>query len=279
MSPGFRISFGVKTNLAHEGSLLLTVASIRAQGMPAGDFEVLVTGTTEVSPGGETGLQGVRLLPDADAAEAGRLGHMMNTLVSNARFENVCLLDDDIVLLDGWYEKVHRWVERSGGYDVIGFAIRNTDGTRYWDWAEQVSPGASRLLRYGKDSPRRYVSGGCVLLRKAVWERVPWDPERGYYEQEDVDWCRRVVGEGLSLGFCANAAVVHNDCRYTQRGPRVPRLSREEALDAGVERSGIQLMRDAMVGPLDMVKYVLSRVFGLPGRMGVRGKRRRDGAA
>jgi hypothetical protein len=158
------------------------------------------------------------LLPVPEAAAKGLLGRMYNTLAAQAQFENICLMDDDIILTDGWYAKLVESL-KNRSFDVVSFPIKNTDGSRFWDWvAWQPGWEAPALLPYNQTSPDQYVTGGMVLLRRAVWEVVKWSDSLGFYQQEDHDWSRRVWAAGFRLCFCPSAFVLHNDWRYYRKG-------------------------------------------------------------
>ena len=220
-----KITFGIRTNLQRPHKLAMGIHSILSQGIPADRFEILITGKTD-SPllAGEF-AQTIRLLPDSEAAEKGLLGRMYNTLAATAKFENICLLDDDILLLDGWYAKL---VEHLGNqqFDVVSFPIKNTDGSRFWDWVAW-RPGweAPALLRYNQTSTDQYVTGGMVLIKRGVWEIVKWSNSLGFYQSEDADWSHRAWAAGFRLSFCRAAFVLHNDWRYYRMGIGVSKYS------------------------------------------------------
>jgi GT2 family glycosyltransferase len=207
------ISFGIKTNLKNEAKLLVTLASVMAQEIPTDKKEILLTGNVGFQNLPAEWRNRVRLIPDAESAAQGKLGRMMNTLVANARFENVCLLDDDIILLDGWYRKVVANLLEKDGYDALAFPIRNTDGSRFFDWVQSIK-GSSLFMNYAQTSEKQYITGGMLMLRKSVGETVRWDDEKGFYQGEDVDWSWRARSHGFAFAFCAGAYVIHNNWSY-----------------------------------------------------------------
>jgi hypothetical protein len=214
------ISFGIKTNRKKEWKLAAVIASILAQGIEAAQREILVTGDTDFSViDGEMAKQ-IRLLPDLDAAANGKLAKMMNTLAGAAIHPWICLCDDDIIFTDGWYEKVCRFIAAHPEVDVCTFPIRNTDGSRFWDWAVHVD-GQSVLIDPNVADQRLYVTGGMVLMRREVWQKVQWNADLGFYQGEDVDWSRRMIAADFTVALCSAAFVMHNDWRYLQVGPGV----------------------------------------------------------
>lgn len=218
-----KISFGIKTHLKSEYKTLLAIHSILAQKIDD-DFEILVTGNTNFTVMSDIIRSQVTLLPDEEAARNGRLAKMMNTLAAHARYDNVCLMDDDIMLLDGWYEKLELYAECHPDFQVLTFPIKNTNGSRFWDWGiweEQEKHSRHQLLAYNESSNSVYVTGGMSCFRKSVWQDVQWDETKGLYEFEDVDWSRRLWQEEHTIDFCQNAFVLHNDWRYFYDGNHV----------------------------------------------------------
>jgi GT2 family glycosyltransferase len=217
-----KISFGIKTDMQEEFKLLITLSSIFAQNINEGDFEVIVTGNTDFRHLDPSMRELIRLIPDKESAGKGLLAKMMNTLAQNARGEYVCLLDDDIILLDGWYSVVQERLERED-FDVLAFPIKNTDGSRFYDWSDNPDGSRVCLIPYNQKSNSQYVTGGFVLFKRAVWEQVKWDNFLRFYEGEDLDWSRRVLASDFTISFCHNAFVVHNDWHYYQHGNMVLR--------------------------------------------------------
>ncbi|MDD9952351.1 MAG: glycosyltransferase [Zetaproteobacteria bacterium] len=218
------LSFGIKTNLRYEHKTHLTIHSILAQNIDTNCFEILITGNCEFRfpPNGH---EQIRYLPDLPSANNGLLAKMMNTLAAEARFETVILLDDDMVLTDGWFESFQQYTqEHRHSWDILAFPIRNTDGSRFWDWSVHTqSTQENILIPTDLDSSETYVSGGLVAFQKHVWKKVPWNAELGFYEAEDVDWSTRARKAGYKIDFCAHAYAMHNDGRYYQVGNRVHR--------------------------------------------------------
>lgn len=230
------------------------IHSILSQGIPADSFEVLITGKTDSPLLRSKFAQPVLFLPDSEAAEKGLLGRMYNTLAAHARFENICLLDDDIILLDGWYVKLVEFLKNQS-FDVVAFPIKNTDGSRFWDWAAW-QPGweAPALLPYNQTSPDQYVTGGMVLVKRSVWETVKWSDSLGFYQGEDSDWSHRAWVAGFKLAFCPSAFVLHNDWRYYRMGIGVSKYTSVESAIQDLpsqimeteEKHGMMVQRDML---------------------------------
>lgn len=211
-------SFCLITDGARPELLRKSVESIRRLSIPS--YEILVAG---IPP---EGLGDVHLLPMPEAARAGRLGEMRNALCRQARFDRLVVADDDILFHADFYSGLAAMED----YDVLSVRALNPDGSRYWDWATIGGPTGHRLMFYDEVDDFVYVSGHLTVLRASVADAVQWDPDRGFYQAEDVDFSRRVLAAGFRIDFCPGSTVTHGDARYTQSGaamerrpiPRVP---------------------------------------------------------
>ncbi|CAD5962153.1 UDP-N-acetylglucosamine--peptide N-acetylglucosaminyltransferase [Planktothrix tepida] len=233
-NPEVKISFGIKTNRKNEFKTIAVIFSILSQNINSENFEILITGDTDFKYIPETIFKSykIRLIKDIESANNGKLATMLNTIVREARYDYVCSCDDDIIFTDGWYQKLCIFLKNNPSSKIISFPIKNTDGSRFWDWAYNDSQSGSQLANLGEKSNQVYVTGGMVVLHKQVWQTVKWDDSKGFYQKEDVDWSERVRKAGYTIEFCTHASVLHNDWRYFQSGTKVIKSKKlEEILD------------------------------------------------
>lgn len=201
--PGW--SFLIITNGKRPAKLLREIESIRALGIPA--FEILVGGEPPADL-----PEGVGTAPAVDAARNGRLGEMRNVLTAAAKYDHLVVVDDDFV----FHADFHAGLQRFGDdWEVLAVRILNPDGTRFWDWATHGGPRGHVLLDYDEDDEHVYVTGGLILLKAHVAERVKWDDGRGFYQGEDVDFAARLRGAGFRPKFNRHSTTTHDDGRYT----------------------------------------------------------------
>jgi hypothetical protein len=74
------------------------------------------------------------------------------------------------------------------------------------------------MLDYGEADSHLYLTSGLLALRAAVWEANPWDEQRGYRQDEDVEFSQRLLRGGLRLCCCSESVAIHDDDHYTQVG-------------------------------------------------------------
>lgn len=192
---------------------------------------------------------------DDTADEIERLGHEWTTLVRNARNEGFALgcnqgleraRGDYLLLLNPDCEanaqalsEMRRFLDRNARCGAVGCALLHDDGLpqnsyhhepswwSYWGTHSLVSPLALRLRKalYRMVRVRRrphrvgWLMGACLMMPRAVYERVGGlDPEYFMYS-EDADWCRRVRDAGLEVVHLPRVSVLHRHGTSARRRP------------------------------------------------------------
>lgn len=201
--PGW--SFLIITNGKRPGKLAREIESIRALKIP--QFEILVGGEppTELPDGVGTVLA-------VDAARNGRLGEMRNALTAAARYDHFVVVDDDFIFHDDFYTGLQRYGD---DWEALSVRILNPDGSRFWDWATHGGPRGHVLLDYTDDDDHVYITGGLILLKAEVADRVKWDDGRGFYQGEDLDFSSRLRKAGIRPSFNRHSTTTHDDGHYT----------------------------------------------------------------
>jgi GT2 family glycosyltransferase len=157
------------------------------------------------------------------------------------------LLNPDMTLapdfLDEVLARAQRLAASQPGVGVVGFRLANGDGSR------QLSTGpfptlAGTLARLLRPRSRRkyaappeagpcsvdWVTGCCLLVRRACWDDLGGlDPDFFLY-YEDVDLCRRARGRGWSVLFDPGPSAVHHDPLHARAVPAHLRLITRHAL-------------------------------------------------
>jgi glycosyltransferase involved in cell wall biosynthesis/cytochrome c-type biogenesis protein CcmH/NrfG len=220
--PGW--SFLIITNGKRPRKLAREIESIRALKIP--QFEILVGGEppTELPDGVGTVLT-------VDAARNGRLGEMRNALTAAARYDHFVVVDDDFIFHDDFYTGLQRYGD---DWEALSVRILNPDGSRFWDWATHGGPRGHVLLDYTDDDDHVYITGGLILLKAEVADRVKWDDGRGFYQGEDLDFSSRLRKAGIRPSFNRHSSTTHDDGRYTMvitpAGRQMHRRSTESGL-------------------------------------------------
>jgi GT2 family glycosyltransferase len=164
-----------------------------------------------------------------------------------SRGDWLLLLNPDVTLPDGFLDGVLRLAEEFDAGEsragIVGFHLRNPDGTR------QLSSGRFPTLagtlaglavprarrKYRRLAARRrcraaWVTGCCLLLRRACLEDVGGLDEDFFLYYEDVDLCRRARARGWSVWYEPGLRVVHHRPLHSRVVPAHLRVLTRHAL-------------------------------------------------
>jgi len=134
----------------------------------------------------------------------GWLTRKKNLIAQNAKYENICIMHDYVILEDGWYDAVKDFGDK---WLTCMHCVLNANYVRYRDWCvisndafmdppidKQQPPMKfpGRLLDYDNNTWGRwqYLSGTYFCVKRAVILNVPLDEDRYQNDGEDVQWSR-----------------------------------------------------------------------------------------
>ncbi len=212
-------SFCVISGGQRPDKLRRLIDSIHALAIPC--YEIVVAGIA-------ADQEGVEYLALADAAHEGRTSVLRNAAAARSRYDRIVFCDDDIVLTPGWYTGIEQALQ---DHDVAVGSLLNNDASRHWDWATIGGPAGHVMLDYGVTDSHLYLTSGLLAMRADVLEAEPWDEQRGYRQDEDVEFSQRLLRRGYRVHCCPESVAVHDDDQYTQVGHVILRRSA-----AGVQR-------------------------------------------
>lgn len=160
--------------------------------------------------------------------------------------EWVLLLNPDVTVPDGFLDDVFTRVAKadiSADTGVIGFRLLNRDGTT------QPSAGpfptftrtlaglflsrARRKCQANYGDARREVewaTGGCLLVRRACFDKLGGLDESFFLYYEDVDFCQRAAAAGWAVWFDPSLEVTHHWPLHSRPVPAPLRLITRHAL-------------------------------------------------
>ncbi len=110
-----------------------------------------------------------------------------------------------------------RYAVRNGGWQpTIGTVLAHYGGL------SRLLPGRVRGLHTIADRRQRvgWLSGACLVVRRAVVAEVGPLHEEWFMYAEDVEWCDRIAGRGWQLWYEPAARVIHLDRRSTSQRER-----------------------------------------------------------
>lgn len=210
-----------------------------------GRAEILVVDNGSEGPVPEALRQpppGVLLFP---RGENGGFAVGVNAGWRASRGRWIVLLNPDVVVPEGWLGRVIDRVQAdesvvdngSGAPGVVGFALRNPDGSRQHSvgafpslaraiW-EQLIPRSRRKYQAGwrtRSGPVDWVTGACALVNARVLEAVGGLDEEFFLYYEEVALCRsaRRLGWRVEYDPAPALGVVH--LRPLQNRALTPRM-------------------------------------------------------
>ncbi len=169
----------------------------------------------------------VRLLPQTENVGFPR-GN--NIALAQARGNFLLLLNPDTVVLDDALTLLVDYLRRHPDVGAVGPQLLNPDGsvqssrrrfptlaTGFLEstWLERFAPGVLRRY-YALDLPDEatadvdWLVGACILVPRAVTERVGGLDEGYFMYSEELDWCRRIKEDGWRVVYHPAARVVHH---------------------------------------------------------------------
>lgn len=98
-------------------------------------------------------------------------------------------------------------------------------------YERRFGPAVRRVERWTEEpGPREWVSGACLLVRRADLEAAGLFDERFFMYTEDVDLCASLRALGKTIVFVPDARITHLRGRSAGRNPNTERLRRQSQL-------------------------------------------------
>ena len=181
--------------------------------------------------------------PDARFVPAGAnlgFGRAANRGVAATDGSRLLILNPDAVVEAGCVKALAAALDGDDALAVVGPRVDNPDGTRYPSARRFPDLGVAAghaflgLVRPGNRFTRRYrmldhdpdraddvdwVSGTCMLVRRAAFDAVGGFDEAYFMYVEDVDLCWRLGQAGWRVGYEPAAGVVHTVGASSERAP------------------------------------------------------------
>jgi GT2 family glycosyltransferase len=220
------VSFNARADLAR------CLESLHAA-PPAAPHETLV-----VDNGSSDGsLDAARRWPDVRVIEAGsNLGfaRASNLGIRASRGTNLLLLNSDTVVPPAAVDRLLAELDRDRDVAVVGPRLVDAGGRAELSFGRMIGPlnelRQKRLVqgRAPEERTRRrqypdWVSGACLLVRRADAEAVGLLDERYFMYTEDVDFCAAIRARGRRVLFTPDVEVVHLRGRSAASAPAATR--------------------------------------------------------
>src|SRR6266849_4324236 len=161
-------------------------------------------------------------------------GHANNVGIRASTGANILLLNSDTIVPPGAIDRLISELERHPDVAVVGPRLVDGSGRAELSFGRMIGPlnelrqkrlAQSRAVE-DRTSRRQYpdwVSGACLLVRRADAEAVGLLDERYFMYTEDVDFCAAIRARGRRVLFTPEVEVVHLRGRSAASAPAAAR--------------------------------------------------------
>jgi hypothetical protein len=188
-------TFGIITSAKTNGFIPQIIKSIEDQGIP--NYEIIIVGTCSVNS------KASRVIP---FDESDWITKKKNIIFQEAKYENVVVFHDYILLERGWYEG---FLKFGNNFQVCINPIKNLDGSRFRDYVLFNNYLPSHLLHktllpYSsvltpEISKISYISGSYYVVKKSVALKIPLREELYWNQGEDVIFSQDLADNNILI--------------------------------------------------------------------------------
>ncbi len=163
--------------------------------------------------------------------------------------ELVLLLNSDTLVPPQALDRLVAALDRLPQAGAVGPRLVDGGGTAELSWGRMIAPRAEweqrrlmRRLAEGDHAAREHVdrlsreeravdwvSGACLLVRRAAAEQVDLLDERYFMYTEDVDFCAALRAQGWQVVFTPAAEIIHLRGRSAATAPAATRTRYRES--------------------------------------------------
>jgi GT2 family glycosyltransferase len=216
------VSFNAKTDLER------CLASLR-DAPPVATHEIIVVDNAST----DGSVDAARRWPDIQVVESGgNLGFARanNFGIRRSQGSTLLLLNSDTVVPAGAVDRLLAELDREPDVAVVGPRLVDAGGHAELSFGRMIGPWnelrQKRLMRSGavetltrqRQHPD-WVSGACLMVRRADAEAVGGLDERFFMYTEDVDFCAAIRARGRRILFAPDVEVVHLRGRSAASAP------------------------------------------------------------
>jgi GT2 family glycosyltransferase len=163
----------------------------------------------------------------------------VNRGASRASGRHLLLLNPDTVIGPALVQALAAWLNAHPDVAVVGPRIFNADGSlqpsarRFPDlttglggrmtWLTRIAPDnwlSRRNLEWSRASEPvdvDWVSGACMMVRRAAFDAIGGMDDRFFLYWEDADLCRRLLTAGYRTVYLPSVSAVHEGSRASRQ--------------------------------------------------------------
>lgn len=207
-------TFGIITNGKRTEWMEQIIKSIRQQNIP--HYEIIICGTYL-----DKGEKDIRHIPFSERDDKGWITKKKNLIVKEAKYENICMLHDRIVLGGGWYKGMQKW---GNCFENLG-CRQLFEGVRVNDWvASHYFINNREGEKFSFESSVDYKDwykaiwflGQLNIFKKSIITKnnLWWDETLYYGEKEDYQFSKNLNDNGFIHRFNDYSSVITLTNKY-----------------------------------------------------------------
>lgn len=198
-------TFGIITDGKKEHFISQIISSIVKQNIR--EYEIIIVGDCNLQ------YHGVTIIPFDETIKKAWITKKKNIICEIARYDNIVLMHDYIVLDDDWYPG---YLKYGDDFVITSNKIKNHDESRFIDYTlfpHNLSVHLDKCLIPYDIEPNmelnkfRYFGGYYYVIKKSLALKYPLDENRSWGNGEDVDLCVRLSNDSVLLSFNTHSTV------------------------------------------------------------------------
>lgn len=191
-------TFGIVTLGNKNDVVEKIIKSIRAQKIPF--YEIIICGTYF-----DRKEKDCKYIPFNKFDDKGWTTKKKNLICENAKYSNIVVVHDRISFSKNWFLGMKKF---GNNFEVLSCKMTHNN-KRAFDWIStryKYTDPKSRYyfggyLDYSDWDEWIYLDGGASILKKWVWQKVPWPEDRFYAQAEDLKFSHQQSCSGFATTF------------------------------------------------------------------------------
>lgn len=226
-------SFGITTAGNNDSMIQTIIDSIRSQNIP--NYEILIIGQSDLA-GAD-----IKQIPFNESTRDAWITRKKNIVAQEAKYDNLVLLHDYVMLEPGWYEG---FLKYGNSFIFCSTKVHNIDGSRYIDYAFHpfyvtcIDPRFEHgcLLPYSMKVPDPanrllYISGSYYIIKRQIALALPLDEGKTWGQGEDLDLSFALTSLGIPIQCNAFSSVKFLKNKRNDTSPWIEEIKDESLLE------------------------------------------------
>lgn len=191
-------TFGMVTNGVRRNFIERSIKSIRGLKIPY--YEIIICGYCPKYKGKD-----IRYIEFRERDDKGWVTKKKNLIAENAKYTNLCIFHDRMVFNANWYKGMKKY---GNSFEVLGCVQKLESGKRVGDWISGNVPLKDPGLIYRVEEidyrdwdKYVFIGGQLTIVKKYVWEDIPWNETLYWKEGEDIEYSYRLTERGYLPRF------------------------------------------------------------------------------